>query len=283
MPPQNLDTAFLLQRINTLQDQMHGLQNGGCGSKVQVEDHLYKSYKELLRWIPAIRNVPQAELKDAIQQLAQGADSAWANDTHRLKVERSPMCDPPLTMHDKSGQGFYNDTTGRLLCPVDYDWNDKIHWRNICDLHPHFLVTAQSWPSFLYAGGQFDPDDPSKGLFKSEILVKAFKAIFTSPTSAEDSENVSLELTSYGKRRLGERRTRAHVAMRIGMKTVNARAIAYVACQVCFALSSFGSWAIVEGIFDTHKFYDVIVDWFEGAEDEDDRKFIEELLLWWSR
>lgn len=132
-------------------------------------------------------------------------------------------------------------------------------------------------------------------------IFQAFKAIFTSPTSAEDSENVSLELTSYGKHRLGERWTRAHVAMRIGMKTVNAHATAYVACQVrrwltvdmpfddrticqvCFALSSFGSWAIVEGIFDTHKFYDVIVDWFEGAEDEDDWKFIEELLLWWSR
>ena len=36
MPPQNLDTTFLLQWINTLQDQMHGLQNGGYGSKVQV-------------------------------------------------------------------------------------------------------------------------------------------------------------------------------------------------------------------------------------------------------
>jgi len=109
-------------------------------------------------------------------------------------------------------------------------------------------VTAESWPTFLYAGGQCDPYD--KGLFKGEILVRvspshedkfhciaysvyqAFKAIFISPTSAEEFENEISEPGSSRKCRQGERRTRTNVAKLIGMKTVQPWAIAYVACQV---------------------------------------------------
>jgi hypothetical protein len=54
------------------------------------------------------------------------------DDTHRLKVEvvswlmqHLPKPDPPLSIIDKSGRGFYNDATGRLLCPVDYDWTNE--------------------------------------------------------------------------------------------------------------------------------------------------------------
>ncbi|KAI9570979.1 hypothetical protein HD554DRAFT_2241052 [Boletus coccyginus] len=194
-----------------------------------------------------------------------------------------PKPDPPLSRDDKSGRGFYNDSTGRLLCPVDYDWNDTTHRQNIHELHPDFLVSAQSWPTFLYAGYHFDPQEPSKGLFKGEILVKAFKAIFTSPTSADDIDNEEVVANSSRKRRRGERRTRPHVAALIGMKTVQPQAIAYVACQLRFALSSCGSWTVVDGIFNTDEFYNTIMEWFEGAEQEEDKKYVAELLLWWNR
>ena len=56
-----------------------------------------------------------------------------SNDTHRLKEEVVswlmqclPKPSPPLTKGDKSGRGFYNDAMGRLLCPVDYNWNDEM-------------------------------------------------------------------------------------------------------------------------------------------------------------
>ncbi|KAF8432030.1 hypothetical protein L210DRAFT_786577, partial [Boletus edulis BED1] len=64
--------------------------------------------------------------------------------------------------------GFYNDATGRLLCPVDYDWNNADQWQKICEFHSDYLVTAQSWSAFLYAGGQFNPNNPDNGLFKGE-------------------------------------------------------------------------------------------------------------------
>lgn len=64
-------------------------------------------------------------------------------------------------------------------------------------------------------------------------ILKAFKAVFTSPTSADDIDNEEVEASSSGKCCRGEQRTRAHVAALIGMKTIQPHAIAYVACQVC--------------------------------------------------
>ena len=41
----------------------------------------------------------------------------------------------------------------------------------ICDYHPDFLVTAHSWPSFLYEDGKYDANNPSIGLFRGSLLV----------------------------------------------------------------------------------------------------------------
>ena len=105
-------------------------------------------YKELLRWIPSIRDIPASHLRVALQQvgrsytsaslwllmqvqLGKGADCAHNEDTHKLKVlvvhwlmEGMPRPDPPLSIADKSGRGFYNNATGKLLCPIDYDWTN---------------------------------------------------------------------------------------------------------------------------------------------------------------
>jgi hypothetical protein len=32
-------------------------------------------------------------------------------------------------------------------------------------------VPGDQWPLLLYAGGEYDPEDPWKGLFRSSILV----------------------------------------------------------------------------------------------------------------
>ena len=46
------------------------------------------------------------------------------------------------------------------------------HHDKIRDLHPDFVVTANSWPTFLYEDYKYDPTDPAKGLFKGSILLK---------------------------------------------------------------------------------------------------------------
>ena len=66
-----------------------------------------------------------------VSQIQKGAASARANDTKGLK---GPILDwitpcggslnPPLARNDKSDWGFNHETTGALLCPTEYDWND---------------------------------------------------------------------------------------------------------------------------------------------------------------
>ena len=36
-------------------------------------------------------------------------------------------------------------------------------------------------------------------------------------------------------------------------------------------------------MFDTHEFYEAIVEWFEETKTEEDKKLVGDLLLWWSR
>lgn len=48
------------------------------------------------------------------------AVASWLN-------ESSPAPDPPIHSRDKTGRGFYNDETAKLLCPVDFNWADMTY------------------------------------------------------------------------------------------------------------------------------------------------------------
>ena len=104
-----------------------------------------------------------------------------------------------------------------------------------------------------------------------------------------------------------ERRTRSHIASLLGMKSVCPCAIAYIAVQVSlpfligvpslhkhlpwccilfqlhFALSSCGAWQVVDGEFNYNDFYNNTVDFFEDSETPDEKKVIQDLLLWWNQ
>ncbi|KAG1857425.1 hypothetical protein F4604DRAFT_1882988 [Suillus subluteus] len=182
-------------------------------------------------------------------------------------MQATPPPNPVIHGQSKMGRGFNNDATGRLICPVDYDWSDPVVQQGIRDYHPDY-----------------------HGLFKGKLLLKMFKYIFTSPTSAEldDQEQTSpAMLSTQGppkqRRTDGERRTRCDVAGLLNMKSVQPRSIAYAAVQLRFALSSTGSWRIVDDEFNHQEFYDNIVDFLELAATSDAVKEVEDLLLWWNR
>jgi hypothetical protein len=109
-----------------------------------------------------------------------------------------------------------------------------------------------SWPAFLYAGYTADPNNLEEGLFKSKLLVQvrhtktdpqsshfwqAFKAIFTSPSSAKevagdgDGANI-IENNRRAKKDVLGKKVKTHVAQIIKMHKVSPRSIAYVSCQV---------------------------------------------------
>ncbi|KAI6009995.1 hypothetical protein BKA83DRAFT_4504113 [Pisolithus microcarpus] len=252
-------------------------------------DRLFKVYNKLLDHQPSLRKVFESgELREIVsifKELNRGADAARGDDATSLKpvvVHWLTSAEPVelvLKPDEKDGRGFDHEVTGCLLCPVDYDWHDPNHRKKICDYHPDFLVTAHSWPTFLYENEKFDLNRPSNGLFKGRLLVKAFKQIFMSPTSILKMDN---EPHPTKRQRHDEQRTHSHVASLLGMKSVSPRAVAYVAVQLRFTLSDCGSWWVVDGEFNYEEFHYNIVDFFEDAETPGDKKIIRELLLWWN-
>lgn len=315
-----LSAGRAIRRIVTLNDRVEDLvseaDRRSCMEQVnsddddptdhsEEEDRLYRSYQELLRWIPSLKSDLAAESEDyevrlIMKNLNKGADGARGDDAAGLKIavvewlmSGRPTPEPALEPRHKTGRGFYHDATARLICPVDYDWSNPKHRENIRNYHPDYLVTADSWPLFLYKNEHYDPENPVKGLFKNMFLVKAFKHIFTSPSSTDfdsvpddtsDDSRVSTAESPLKRRKgLSDRRSRSHVASLIGMKSVAPRAIAYTAVQLRFALSSCTSWRVVDEDFNYEAFYNNILTFFEDCRTECDKAEIAELLLWWNR
>ncbi|KAF8238278.1 hypothetical protein L208DRAFT_1243132, partial [Tricholoma matsutake] len=191
---------------------------------------------------------------------------------------------PPTLKMDR---GFEHDDTRCLLCPIDYDWGDPTVHAGIRDGSPSFIVMADSWPTFLYPKACGSIEDIEHGLFCNAILLKAFKFIFTSPSSAQDiecQEDVEEHALSTKKRRKNQKApTCGHVATLLGMKMVTPRALAYVAVQLRFALSNANTWNENDGCFNYVDFYNNIIDYFEITLGPESQSQTASLLYWWTR
>ncbi|KAG1830603.1 hypothetical protein EV424DRAFT_1293737, partial [Suillus variegatus] len=122
-----------------------------------------------------------------------------------------------------------------------------------------YIVTDLSFPAYLYEKYTANSDNLEEGLFKGKILIQSYKAVFTSPSSAKDVEGNSdgadvIENNRRAKKTTSTIKVKKHVAQIIKMDKVSPRLIAYIACQVRFALSSITSWRSVDGDFDYVQF-----------------------------
>ncbi|KAF9239166.1 hypothetical protein BU15DRAFT_74857 [Melanogaster broomeanus] len=262
------------------------------------QDRLYRAFQEMIEFMPWIQpkltSSEPDELEEIYKDLRKGADGARGDDASSMKQSVVTWLgslylpvDPPLSPTMKSDRGLDHDTTGRLLSPIEYDWDDMEVRKNVRERHPAFLVTCSSWPRFMYdVDHEYNPDNIEAGLFKSTLLLKAFKLIFTSPTSAQEvsaSDNARSERQGPNHQSPSDKTTRSNVASLIGMHTVKPRAIAYAAVQLRFSLSCLTSWRMVDANFDSHTFYFNIIDFFEDAPGPAARARVKELLLWWDR
>ncbi|KAG1902401.1 uncharacterized protein F5891DRAFT_1023873 [Suillus fuscotomentosus] len=197
------------------------------------QDHLQTAYDILTRTLPWIvmwsSEIEHNEYIRMIKMLRQGADGARGDDTSKLKalvadwVNRELKPNPLVDPDDKHTRGFINDTCGKLLCTAELDWNNPATKAGIRD--------------------------------RSQGYIVAFKAVFTSPSSAKDVEGEGdgtdiIENNRRARRAGWGLKVKKHVAQIIKMEKVTPRSIAYIACQVRFALSSITLWRTVDGDFD---------------------------------
>ncbi|RXW14487.1 hypothetical protein EST38_g11368 [Candolleomyces aberdarensis] len=80
--------------------------------------------------------------------------------------------------------GLQHDLCGKLLSPIDLDWDDLIVRANIRNFKEGFELSLSA--RALYANYTGDAARVEKGYLKSKLLVKTYKSIFTSPLSAEE-------------------------------------------------------------------------------------------------
>ncbi|EDR01144.1 uncharacterized protein LACBIDRAFT_312466 [Laccaria bicolor S238N-H82] len=201
--------------------------------------------------------------------LRRGASGARGDDTKSLKgailewiTPKGESLNPPLARNMKLDRGFHHECTGALLCPTNLDWSDPETKERLRSGEQ--LVTGDQWPIFLYAGCNFDPEEPWNGLLRNRLLIYAFKHVFTSPSSVDKEPKA----------------TRSGNARIHGMRCVTAGSIAYIATQVRFALCSSPVFSRTDMITDSERFFSSIL---ELLEDPREAQEVHDLYIWWNR
>ncbi|KAG1843837.1 hypothetical protein C8R48DRAFT_618374, partial [Suillus tomentosus] len=205
----------------------------------------------------------------ASDMLTKGASGARGDDTKSLKGSvldwitlKGQSLVPPLTRNVKIDRGFHHERTGALLCPAGLDWSNLETKTKLQS--GEMIVTGDQWPLFLYADYHYDLDDLWNGLFRSALLVSAYKHVFTSPSSVDREPKA----THSGNARIH------------GMTRVTLPSIAYIATQVRFALTSSPVFSCTDTVTDSEWFYNSILDIFE---DPDKQQEVDDLVVWWNR
>ncbi|KAG2147496.1 hypothetical protein DEU56DRAFT_730588 [Suillus clintonianus] len=247
------------------------------GTTTTEQNRLQRGYIILAQVVPWLhQKLSELDVDDSeemLKKLKRGADAARGDDTSTLKdlvaawinQDFRPSC--LLKADDKHSRGFMHDTCGKLLCPAEWDWSDARVKAGIRDRTTEYIVSENSWPLFLYENYSADSSNLEEGLFKSKILVKAFKAIFTSPSSAREADG-----DGDGADILENNRRARRALHQAKVKTC-----------VRFALSSVTSWRTVDGDFDYEIFWNNIVDFFEDVPGPVAKRRVAQLLEWWTR
>ncbi|KAH6883712.1 hypothetical protein BKA70DRAFT_1446712 [Coprinopsis sp. MPI-PUGE-AT-0042] len=231
-------------------------------------------YQKLLKMVPSLHerlvDASEEEVMAMSAMIQKGANSARSDDTKTLKSAivdwilppgGQPL-NPPIARNVKMDRGFLHPRTGFLLCPVDLNWQDEEVRKQLRD--KEVVVSGSSWPIFLYKDEHYDENEPWSGLLRHKLLVKAYKHIFTSPSSVERE----VKATRSGNARIH------------GMTSVTRASLAYISTQVRFALTSTSIFSRADTETDSETFYNSVLDLLEDPEEQDE---VCDLLGWWNK
>ncbi|RDB19259.1 hypothetical protein Hypma_013703 [Hypsizygus marmoreus] len=235
----------------------------------------FEVFRRMCQIIPTLEdrlldpNEDEDDAEEIAKQIQKGISSARSDDTKSLKgpildwiTPRDQPLLPPIARNQKINRGFHHEVTGALLCPVQLDWSDPEVKAALSS--GELRVPGDHWPLCLYARCKFDPEDPWNGFLKNNILVSAYKHIFTSPSSVEKEPKA----------------TRSGNARIHGMTNVTAASIVYVATQARFALSSSSVFSRTDNVTDSERFYNSLLEFLEENEEQQN---VNALLVWWNR
>nr|VWO99861.1 Type III effector HopI1 [Ganoderma boninense] len=235
--------------------------------------HQYDIYQQLLQQLPDLcqglsrESIDTRDLNKICASLQAGANASRADDVKSLKgavIDWLTLMygglSPAVARNQMSGRGFAHDTIGKELCPAGLDWNDP-STKNALQ-KGEMIVNSDQWPIFIYLNGMYDPESPWTGLLRGRLL--AFKHVFTSPSSVDDSG----------------RSTKSSNAAMHGMTKVTPASIVYVATLVRFALGTRATFACNDTTADYQKFYNMLLAFLVHPAE---RENVNDLLSWWNK
>ncbi|KAJ7185364.1 hypothetical protein C8R46DRAFT_1342648 [Mycena filopes] len=182
---------------------------------------------------------------------------------------------PALTSR-RDTRGVEHDVVGGLLTSTATDWNDASQ-RAAARTGGLAHLNGDYYFRIFYHGYQGDPRNPETGFMKSRYLVQSYKAVFTSPSSAEvDKENAP----AVKKRKTSGR----CVATILNMNgKVTSRSLAYIGVLVWLSLTTTFDWQEEYYGVSLPQMYDFLVDFFEEPEEGTQaRERMDQLLAWWN-
>ncbi|KAG2085142.1 hypothetical protein BD769DRAFT_1681782 [Suillus cothurnatus] len=218
----------------------------------------YILFAQVLPWLhERLAELDINDCKDMRKKLKRGADAARGDDTSTLKDLVAAWLNEDfhpsqlLRSDDKQSRGFLHD-----------DWGNNRVKVGIRERTSDYIVSENSWPLFLYEGYKINGDNLEQGLFMSKILVQAFKAVFTSPSSAKEADRDGngadiLENNWCAQRQLNQVKHMSFVSV--------------------------SSWRTIDGDFDYKVFWNNVVDFFEDVPGPVAQRRVTKLLEWWTR
>ncbi|KAE9383353.1 hypothetical protein BT96DRAFT_1036140 [Gymnopus androsaceus JB14] len=289
------------------------LENGADSAKTHDTSTVqYLVGQELNRLVTEINKTRTKEFQAALEEHHLGTKSVIRAHQQALEAEHEsegedsapiilPLVLPPpvaplelieeFALEDCVTRGLQNNITGRLLCPVEFDWdNPTLTIFLLIEFVLPFVIWRRDLISLalrarcFYKGSEYNATDLDEGFLQSHLLLQVYCVIFTLPSSTKEQSNDVENLPPAKKSKKAKKTmtTRGDVAEILHMTEVTPCSIAYAAIHLHFALSDASQWRRSHNGYNYQSLWSYVVDVFEDPIDEEAEKHAKELLKWWN-
>ncbi|PPQ66264.1 hypothetical protein CVT24_007282 [Panaeolus cyanescens] len=225
--------------------------------------------------------------------MVDSANQARSNDIFGLKDKflqylalELPSGAAIPTKPDKSDRGFKNRYTAELLVPgilrSQFDKDPNAMMAELLNGTPQYLdnngnddrevpINEEEFPSFMWPEGGFvaGPENCEVNLLRSNILVRIYRHIFTTPSSALKNLNDTITKSVKG------------MAKKEKMQHVTPASIAYACVMLRHAATCATSWDQHDRSFNYQKYFSIVVALFDKSDEDADIEWIDDTLKWW--
>ncbi|PPQ78642.1 hypothetical protein CVT24_002096 [Panaeolus cyanescens] len=269
------------------------------GKSRQIYEKKFKAqiahYNALMEKVPALavdrevlrKNSAAIELLGA--SMVDSANQARSNDIFSLKDKflqylalEVPAGSKIPVKPDKSDRGFTNQYTAQLLIPAvlrsEFDDDPERFMAEVLNGTPQeaggkdIFVDETEFPSFMWPENGFipGPENQDKDFFRSEILVRVFRHIFTTPSSALKNLDDIITKSVQG------------MTKKEKMTTVTPASIAYACVMLRHAVTTATVWTQDDRSFNYQRYFEIIISLFDTKDEDADVEWVEDTIKWWN-